>query len=146
MERGQLVDQLRIPGTCVDAAHIVGKSSKRRVSRCPTAFAIPKCDRGVVETLQPRFGSLRARVRHADKGGGSDEVRPAWRPLRAPRSMGRVAWSRSRCVHRDCNRAGGNCSDIYIISRIYIILGISFHNNMMACFGHEMNSVISIWG
>ena len=60
MERVQLVDQLRIPGTSVDAAHIVGKSSKRRVSRCPTAFAIPKCDRGVVETLQPCFGSLRA--------------------------------------------------------------------------------------
>ena len=42
-------------------------------------------------TLQPRFGSLRARVRHADTGGRSDEVRPASRPLRAPRSMGRVA-------------------------------------------------------
>ena len=104
----QLVGQVRTPGTSVDAAHIVGKSSKRRVSRFPTAFAIPKCDRGVVETLQPRFGSLRARVRHADKGGRGDEVRLAWRPLRAPRSMGRVAWSRSRCVHRDRNRAGGN--------------------------------------
>ena len=107
MERVQLVGQVGIPGTSVDAAHIVGKSSRRRVSWCPTAFAIPKRGGGVVETLQPRFGSLRARVRHADEGDGGDEVRPAWRPLRAPRSMGRVAWSRSRCVHRDCNRAGG---------------------------------------
>ena len=48
MERVQLVDQVRTPGTPVDAAHIYGKSSKRRVSRCPTQFAIPKRDRGVV--------------------------------------------------------------------------------------------------
>ena len=114
MERVQLVGQVGIPGTSVDAAHIVGKSSRRRVSWCPTAFAIPKRGGGVVGTLQPRFGSLRARVRHADKGGGIDEVRPAWRPLRAPRSMGRVA-CRDHVARIEIATALAEIDPIYII-------------------------------
>ena len=67
-------------------------------------------------TLQPRFGSLRARVRHADTGGRSDEVRPAWRPLRVPRSMGRV-------VGRDHVACIEIATALAEIDPIYIILG-----------------------
>ena len=61
MERVQLVDQVRTAGESVDAAHIDEKRSKRRVAWRPTPFADPKCGRGVVETLQPRFGSSSTR-------------------------------------------------------------------------------------
>ena len=116
MERVQLVDQVRTPGTSVDAAHIDEKRSRRCVSWFPISFPDPKHGRGVVETLQPCFGSLRARVRHADKGGGIDEVRPAWRPLRAPRSMGRV-------VGRDDVACIEIATALVEIDPIYIILG-----------------------
>ena len=61
MERVQLVDQVRTPGTSVDAAHIDEKRSKRRVELRPISFSDPKRGRGVVETLQPRFGSSSTR-------------------------------------------------------------------------------------
>ena len=107
MERVQLVDQVRIAGESVDAAHIDEKRSKRRVELRPISFSDPKRGRGVVENLQPRFGSSsRASVvRFNQRSWRCDDLHGD-RCVRTDRWV-RVAWSRSCCIHRDCNSAGG---------------------------------------
>ena len=122
MERVQLVDQVRTPGTSVDAAHIDEKRSRRCVSWLPISFPDPKHGREVVETLQPCFGSLRALfvMLIREVGAMKCDLRGD-RCVRTDRWV-RVAWSRSCCIHRDCNRAGGFLAYMILIYHIVILI------------------------